>query len=73
MVSVNLELIGAKQRRVGSYRRRKKVTEGSKQASMMDIIFIFATMLFFALAILYVRGCEVLGKGRPHERNSAYA
>jgi len=36
---------------------------------MMDIIFIFATMLFFALAILYVRGCELLGKGRPHERS----
>jgi hypothetical protein len=36
---------------------------------MMDIVFIFATALFFALAILYVRGCELLGKGRPHERS----
>jgi hypothetical protein len=36
---------------------------------MMDIIFIFVTVLFFALAILYVRGCEVLGKGRPHEHS----
>jgi hypothetical protein len=36
---------------------------------MMDIIFIFATALFFALAILYVRGCELLGKERPHERS----
>jgi hypothetical protein len=35
---------------------------------MMDIIFIFATLLFFALAISYVRGCELLGKG-PHERS----
>jgi hypothetical protein len=35
---------------------------------MMDIIFIFATVLFFALAIFYVRGCELLGKG-PHERS----
>jgi len=36
---------------------------------MMDIIFIVATVLFFTLAILYVRGCELLGKGRSHERS----
>jgi len=36
---------------------------------MMDVIFIFATVLFFAIAILYVRGCELLGKGRPHEHS----
>jgi hypothetical protein len=36
---------------------------------MLDIIFIFAIVLFFALATLYVRGCELLGKGRPHERS----
>jgi hypothetical protein len=36
---------------------------------MMDIIFIFVTALFFAIAILYVRGCELLGKGRPHEHS----
>jgi hypothetical protein len=36
---------------------------------MMDIIFIVATVLFFTLAIFYVRGCELLGKGRPHERS----
>jgi hypothetical protein len=36
---------------------------------MMDIIFIFATVLFFTLAILYVRGCELLGKGGPDERS----
>jgi hypothetical protein len=36
---------------------------------MMDIIFIFATVLFFVSAILYVRGCELLGKGRTHERS----
>jgi hypothetical protein len=36
---------------------------------MMDIIFISATVLFFAIAILYVRGCELLGKGRPHEHS----
>jgi len=35
---------------------------------MLDIILIFATGLFFALAILYVRGCELLGKGSSHER-----
>jgi len=36
---------------------------------MMDIIFIFTTVLFFGLAILYVRGCELLGKGRSRERS----
>ncbi len=36
---------------------------------MMDVIFILVTVLFFGLAILYVRGCELLGKGRPHERS----
>jgi hypothetical protein len=30
---------------------------------MMDIIFIVVTALFFAVAILYVRGCERL-KGK---------
>jgi hypothetical protein len=30
---------------------------------MMDIIFLVVTALFFSLAILYVRGCERLGKG----------
>jgi hypothetical protein len=29
---------------------------------MLDIIFIAATALFFALAILYVRACEGLRK-----------
>ncbi|MGH9405749.1 MAG: hypothetical protein ACRD3D_07940 [Terriglobia bacterium] len=29
-------------------------------ASMFDIVFIAATALFFALGILYVRGCERL-------------
>lgn len=27
---------------------------------MLDVIFIAATALFFAIAILYVRGCERL-------------
>jgi hypothetical protein len=36
---------------------------------MMDIIFVFATAVFFAIAVLYVRGCELLGKGRPHEHS----
>jgi hypothetical protein len=29
---------------------------------MLDIIFIAVTALFFALAIVYVGGCERLGK-----------
>jgi hypothetical protein len=27
---------------------------------MLDIVFIFATALFFAVGIFYVRGCERL-------------
>jgi hypothetical protein len=36
---------------------------------MLDAIFIAGTGLFFTLAICYVRGCELLGKGRSHERS----
>jgi hypothetical protein len=36
---------------------------------MLDVIFVAATVLFFTLAIFYVRGCELLGKGRHHERS----
>jgi hypothetical protein len=36
---------------------------------MLDAIFIAVTALFFALAIFYVRGCELLEKGRSHERS----
>jgi hypothetical protein len=28
--------------------------------SMLDLVFVAATLAFFALAILYVRGCERL-------------
>lgn len=28
---------------------------------MLDMIFIMATVIFFAVGILYVRGCERLG------------
>lgn len=28
---------------------------------MLDVIFIVATVIFFAAGILYVRGCERLG------------
>jgi succinate-acetate transporter protein len=30
---------------------------------MLDLIFIAATVLFFLLAIAYVRGCERLQRG----------
>jgi hypothetical protein len=36
---------------------------------MLDAIFVTATALFFILAIIYVQGCELLGKGRSHERS----
>jgi hypothetical protein len=39
------------------------------QTKMLDAIFIAGTALFFTLAIFYVRGCELLGKGRSHERS----
>jgi hypothetical protein len=29
---------------------------------MLDIIFVVATALFFAIGILYVRACESLGR-----------
>jgi hypothetical protein len=34
---------------------------------MMDLIFIAATALFVAVAILYVYACERLGQERKHE------
>lgn len=30
--------------------------------SVMDLLFVLITILFFALATAYVRGCERLGK-----------
>jgi hypothetical protein len=36
---------------------------------MLDVIFIAMTGIYFALALAYVRGCELLGKGQPHERS----
>jgi hypothetical protein len=30
---------------------------------MLDVIFIAATVSFFALGVLYVRGCERLKQG----------
>ncbi len=35
---------------------------------MLDLIFIAATALFFAVAILYVLSCERLRQERTHER-----
>ncbi len=34
--------------------------EAEVEEAMLDIIFIVATALFFAVGILYVRGCERL-------------
>jgi hypothetical protein len=30
---------------------------------MLDLIFIALTVIFFLLALAYVRGCEKLGRG----------
>ena len=32
---------------------------------MLDIVFIVTTGLFFAIGILYVRGCERLRQEKP--------
>jgi hypothetical protein len=29
---------------------------------MLDLVFIASTILFFALAVAYARGCERMGK-----------
>lgn len=34
---------------------------------MLDILLILATAAFFVLAILYVFGCDQLGRERNHE------
>jgi len=31
-----------------------------ERVSMLDVVFVAATLAFFGLAILYVRGCERL-------------
>ena len=30
---------------------------------MMDVIYVVATLAFFALMLAYVRGCAALGRG----------
>ena len=38
---------------------------------MRDVIYILATIAFFALMLLYVRGCERLGRDRTdHTENT---
>jgi hypothetical protein len=34
---------------------------------MLDVIFVAATAVFFAVAIVYVRACEGLRKERSHD------
>jgi hypothetical protein len=38
----------------------ERTDRDKRRQLMLDVIFIVATMLFFAAAILYVRGCERL-------------
>lgn len=41
---------------------------------MLDIVYVLATVAFFAAMLAYVRGCEALGRDQsvaaeaPHER-----
>ncbi|HEX5830438.1 MAG TPA: hypothetical protein VFY16_05610 [Gemmatimonadaceae bacterium] len=30
---------------------------------MLDVVYVLATILFFALMLAYVRGCAALGRG----------
>jgi hypothetical protein len=40
--------------------KRQGATTSGKVRAMLDIIFIAATTLFFAVGVLYIRGCERL-------------
>jgi hypothetical protein len=40
--------------------RRQATRKWEGKRVMLDIIFIAATALFFAVGILYIRGCERL-------------
>lgn len=35
---------------------------------MMDIVYVAATLVFFALMLLYVLGCDRLGRAAEAER-----
>lgn len=35
---------------------------------MIDVVYVAATILFFALMILYVEGCDRLGRAADVER-----
>ena len=37
---------------------------------MIDVVYVAATILFFALMILYVEGCDRLGRTADVERAS---
>jgi len=39
---------------------KQKQSRSGEERSMLDIIFIAATVLFFAVGVFYVRGCERL-------------
>jgi hypothetical protein len=40
--------------------RSRRFASQEVRVIMLDVIFIFATAVFFVVAILYVRGCERL-------------
>jgi hypothetical protein len=46
--------------RKGRGRTVASILELERERFMLDIIFIAATALFFAVGVLYVRGCERL-------------
>jgi hypothetical protein len=37
---------------------------------MIDVVYVAGTVLFFALMILYVKGCDRLGRSADVERAS---
>lgn len=40
---------------------------------IMDVIYVVATLLFFALMLVFVRGCERLGRSADVDRASGEA
>lgn len=54
------------ERRIATGQPAARRQEGNK--GMLDILFVAAIAGFFAVAILYVLGCEWLGRRGTHER-----
>jgi len=45
---------------IEGFRKFRTNRSADEEGNMLDIVFIVATALFFAIGIFYVRGCERL-------------